>query len=151
MRIEVFLRESPLVQMNRAVRRMEASLNEALAEDGLSLFEALALAAVFLEGARAVKPSELAEAFDTTRSNVSHCVSSLEAKGLLERRIDAEDARAMRLTLKPLGKKRAMRVVKLMDRVQGQLEKEIGAERLIIILGQMRAVTAVCSRVALAG
>jgi len=35
---------------------------------------------------------------------VSHCVSSLEAKGLLQRKIDPEDARAFLLTLETAGK-----------------------------------------------
>jgi DNA-binding MarR family transcriptional regulator len=48
-----------------------------------------------------VKPSYLAETFQTTRGNVSHCISSLEAKGLSRRRIDAEDARALELVLEP--------------------------------------------------
>src|SRR5271156_6672366 len=109
MRIESFLKQSPIFQANRIARRMDASLNIALRDEELSVFESLVLAAIFFEKRGAIKPSELAEAFQTTRGNVSHCISSLEAKGLVERRIDPEDARAVQLVLRGQGKKRAVR------------------------------------------
>src|SRR5271167_4019121 len=97
MRIEIFLRHSPVFQASRIARRMEASLNVVLKEEGVTMFEALMLAAIFFEKREEIKPSALAVTFQTTRGNVSHCVSSLEAKGLVQRRIDPEDARAFRL------------------------------------------------------
>jgi DNA-binding MarR family transcriptional regulator len=72
----------------------------------------------------------LAETFETTRGNVSHCLSSLEAKGLLLRRIDPEDARAYRLTLKPAGKRCAVRVIEVFDRMQAAFEREVGKDEL---------------------
>ena len=80
MRIESFLRQSPIFQASRIARRMEASLNLVLRDEGLTLFEALVLAAIFFEKKGGVKPSSLAETFQTTRGNVSHCISSLEAR-----------------------------------------------------------------------
>ena len=65
------------------------------------------LAAIFFEVPRPVKPSQLADAFGTTRGNVSHCVSSLEAKGLLLRKIDPEDARACKAYTEAAGKRSA--------------------------------------------
>src|SRR5579859_2893026 len=107
MRIESFLRHSPIFQASRIARRMEASLNLILQEEGLTFFEALILAAIFFEKKGDIKPSSLAETFQTTRGNVSHCISSLEAKGLVRRRIDPEDARALQLVLQPSGRRRA--------------------------------------------
>ena len=66
---------------------MEASLNALLKAEGLTLSEAMVLTAIFLEKKR-VRPSELAATFETTRGNVSHTISSLEAKRLVRRRID---------------------------------------------------------------
>ena len=65
---------------------------KALGADDLSFFEGLLLAAIYFETPKPVKPSHLAETFGTTRSNVSHCIASLEAKGLLQRKIDPSDA-----------------------------------------------------------
>jgi DNA-binding MarR family transcriptional regulator len=148
MRIEAFLRQSPIFQASRIARRMESSLNEILQEEGLTFFEALMLAAIFLENKGGIKPSHLAETFQTTRGNVSHCVSSLEAKGLVRRRIDPEDARSFRLVLQPAGKKRAVRAVGIFDRMQTQFERNVGVAKLAGMLEQMRAVEELCSRLA---
>src|ERR1035437_9773095 len=117
MRIEAFLRQSPIVQTSRIARRMEASLNLVLKDEEVTAFEALVLAAIFFERRGEIKPSALADAFETTRSNVSHCISSLEARGLVQRKIDPEDARAVQLVLRPQGKRKAVRVVGILDRL----------------------------------
>jgi DNA-binding MarR family transcriptional regulator len=148
MRIEAFLRQSPIVQTSRIARRMEASLNRELKDEELTAFEALVLAAILFERRGEIKPSALAEAFETTRSNVSHCISSLEAKGLVQRKIDPEDARAVQLVLRPRGKKQAARVVGILDRMQRQFEEGIGAAKLEGMIEQMSQVEELCSRVA---
>lgn len=126
MRIDAFLRESPMFTVKRAARRFEALAAAALAADELGFLEGLVLAAIFFEAPRQIKPSELAETFATTRGNISHSISSLEAKGMLQRKIDPEDARAYLLTLKPQGKRAAMRVIKVFDRLQQRFEKAVG-------------------------
>jgi DNA-binding MarR family transcriptional regulator len=146
MRIEAFLRQSPIFQASRIARRTEASLNAILRDEGLTFFEALMLAAIFFEKKGGIKPSDLAETFQTTRGNVSHCVSSLEAKGLVRRRIDPEDARSFRLVLQPVGKRRAVRAVGIFDRMQTHFEKNVGVAKLAGMLEQMRAVEELCSR-----
>lgn len=128
---------------------MEASLNLVLREEEVTFFEALVLAAIFFEKKGGVKPSYLAETFETTRGNVSHCVSSLEAKGLVRRRIDAEDARALQLVLLPAGRRRAVRVVGILDRMQRHFEETIGVAKLEAMLGQLHSVEELCSRLAL--
>jgi DNA-binding MarR family transcriptional regulator len=148
MRIEAFLQQSPIVQSSRIARRMEASLNRLLKDEQVTAFEALVLAALFFEKNGKIKPSALAEAFETTRSNVSHCISSLEARGLVRRRIDPEDARAVQLVLLPRGKKQAGRVVGIVDQMQRQLEQGIGEEKLAGMIRQMSQVEHLCSRLA---
>jgi DNA-binding MarR family transcriptional regulator len=148
MRIESFLQQSPVFQASRIARRMEASLNTILREEGLTFFESLVLAAIFFESKSGIKPSALAETFQTTRGNISHCVSSLEAKGLVRRRIDPDDARAFQLVLQPTGRRRAVRVVGILDRMQRHFEETIGIEKLETMLGQMGVVEQLCSRLA---
>ena len=148
MRIEAFLQQSPIFQTSRIARKMDASLNLVLQDEGVTAFEALVLAAIFFEKRGAIKPSALAEAFQTTRGNVSHCISSLEAKGLVRRRIDPADARSFRLVLQPAGKRRAVRVVGIFDRMQTEFERNVGVAKLAGMLEQMRAVEELCSRLA---
>jgi DNA-binding MarR family transcriptional regulator len=127
---------------------MEVALNLVLKNEEMTAFEALILAAIFFEKRGEVKPSALAEAFETTRSNVSHCISSLEAKGLVQRKIDADDARAVQLVLRPQGKRQAARVAGILDRMQRRFEDEIGTAKLGEAIRRMAEVEEVCSRVA---
>ena len=62
--------------------------------------------------------------------------------------IDPEDARAFQLMLLPLGRRRAVRVVGILDRMQRQFEETIGAVKLEAMLEQMDAVEELCSRMA---
>lgn len=124
--------------VGRAARRFEALAVRALKADELSFLEGLTLAALFFEAPRLVKPSQLAETFGTTRGNVSHCLSSLEAKGLLQRRIDPQDARAFLLALKPHGKRAALRVIAALDKLQKEFESEIGKTALGEMLKVLR-------------
>jgi len=75
---------------------------------------------------------------------VSHCISSLEAKGLVQRKIDPKDARAYHLELKPLGKKAAMRVIGALDKVQREFEDEIGKDALRSALQVIRSLGDSC-------
>lgn len=130
MRIDAFLRESPMFAVNRAARKFNSFVDLALAADRLSFLDGLVLVAILFEAPRQIKPSQLADTFATTRANISHSVSSLEAKGLLQRKIDPEDARAYLLTLKPAGRRCAMRVIRAHDRMQQAFEKEVGRSEL---------------------
>ena len=147
MRIDAFLHESPMFAVSRAARRFEALAGQRLAEadlglNGLSFLGGLVLAALFFEAPRTVKPSQLAETFGTTRGTVSHCISSLEAKGLLQRRIDPEDARAYQLALKPQGRRCALRVIAAFDKLQKEFEGEIGKTALGEMLKSIRRLEA---------
>ena len=142
MRIDAFLSQSPMFAINRAARRFNSLASEALSADGLTFLEGLVLTAIFFEAPAPIKPSELAETFGMTRGNVSHCVSSLEAKGLLQRKIDPADARAYQLALKPAGKKCALHVIAAFDKLQKEFEKEVGKTTLAETLKTIRKLEA---------
>ena len=128
--------------VNRAARRFESLSAQVLAGDGLGFLEGLVVAGIFFEAPRPVKPSQLAETFGTTRGNVSHCISSLEAKGLLQRKINPGDARAYQLTLKPEGKRCALRVIGAFDKLQKEFEQEVGKTALREMLKDLRKIEA---------
>lgn len=139
MRIETFLKESPMFCISLTARRFDALTTYLLKADDLNFLEALILAALFFESPAAVKPSQLAETFATTRGNVSHCISSLEARGLVQRRIDPTDARAYHLALKSQGRKTAVRVIGALDKVQREFEDKVGKDALKSSLRVIRA------------
>jgi DNA-binding MarR family transcriptional regulator len=142
MRIDAFLQESPMFAVNRATRHFDALTAQVLADDKLNFLEGLVLAALFFQAPDPVKPSQLADTFATSRGNISHCISSLEAKGLLQRRIDPEDARVTLLSLKPPGKRCALRVIGAFDKLQNRFEQEIGKAALRFLLKDLRRLEA---------
>jgi DNA-binding MarR family transcriptional regulator len=125
--------------VKHAARHFDALAAEAFSMDGLGFMEGLLLAAIFFEAPSPIKPSHLAETFATTRGNVSHAISSLEAKGLLQRRIDPADARGYLLALKPAGKKSALRVIAAFDKMQQRFEQKVGKTALKNSLDVIRA------------
>jgi DNA-binding MarR family transcriptional regulator len=139
MKIEVFLRHSPMFCISLTARRFEALTAKLLEADDLNFLEGLILSSLFFEAPMVVKPSQLAETFGTTRGNVSHCISSLEARGLVQRKIDPADARAYQLLLRPQGRKTAMRVIGIFDKVQRKFEEEIGKDALKSALSVVRS------------
>ncbi|MDW5266340.1 MULTISPECIES: MarR family winged helix-turn-helix transcriptional regulator [Acidobacteriaceae] len=148
MRIEPFLKQSPIFQITRSARRLDALLTRILRKEEVTFLEALVLAAIFFEKKRGIKPSELAETFETTRGNVSHCISSLEARGLVRRRVDPEDSRAFQLTLQPAGRKRAARVVGILDQMQNRYEGINHPPAFEAMLRQMFIVESICTGLA---
>src|ERR1700722_4086142 len=139
MRIQAFLRESPMFTVKRAALHFDRVAAEAFAADDLGFMEGLVLAAIFFEAPRPIKPSHLAETFSTTRGNVSHAISSLEAKGFVQRKIDPSDARAFLLTLKPPGNMRALPVIAGFDEMQQGFEQKVGRSALTNALEVIRA------------
>lgn len=139
MRIEAFLCESPMFVVKRATQHFDALASEAFSVDDLGFTEGLVLAATFFESPGPIRPSHLAQAFGTTRGNVSHAISSLEAKGLVQRRIDPSDARGYLLALKPSGKRCALRVIGAFDAMQRAFEEKVGRSSLIHALDVIRA------------
>jgi len=125
--------------VKRAARRTDSVATAAFAADDLGFMEALVLAAIFFESPRPIKPSQLADTFAATRSNVSHALSSLEAKGLVQRKIDPSDARGYLLALKPSGKKCALRVIAAFDKMQRAFEQKVGRTELANALAVIRA------------
>ena len=144
MRIEVFLKHSPMFCVSQATRRFDSLTMRLLREDNLNFLEALILSAMFFESPKLVKPSQLATTLDATRGNVSHNISSLEAKGLIQRRLDREDSRAYRLVLNPQGRKVAIQVIGVLDKLQRDFEDQVGKKelesslRVISLLGSLR-------------
>ena len=145
MRINTFLKESPMFCVTLAARRFDTMATRLLQADGLNFLEALILATLFFESSGVVRPSELAATFGTTRGTVSHCVSSLEAKGFVQRKIDPDDARAYHLTLKPQGKKAAIRVIGALDKLQRDFENEVGKDALQSALRVIHTLAAISS------
>lgn len=129
MKIDKFLAESPVFTLVKAARKVETNLNHALKSESLAFFPGLLLIAVFFEETGQVSPSQLATSFSTTRGNVSHGLSTLEARGFVKRQLDADDARVLRISIRPEGRRCAMRLMKCFNTLEDTIEQDLGKAR----------------------
>ena len=65
-RIEVFLRQSPLFGVSRAARNLERYTAHMFQAEGLHLLEAVVLVTAFVEAPEPVWPSQLADTLSTS-------------------------------------------------------------------------------------
>ena len=128
MKIKKYLQQSPIFALNAAYENVIPKLNKQLKADQLNLLQGLVLTALFFEEREDVTPSQLADLFQTSRGNMSHMLSHLEAKGWVKRVVNKDDARHFHLELKAEGKKKAMTLIKFYDRLQEVFEQELGSQ-----------------------
>jgi DNA-binding MarR family transcriptional regulator len=89
----------------RSVHELEARLEGALGEVGLSLAK-FGVLAKLVEAGAPVALGCLAERLSCVRSNMTQLVDRLEAERLVERVADPADRRSVRAALTPLGRTR---------------------------------------------
>lgn len=140
MKIKKYLEQSPIFALNAAYERVIPKVNKQLKEEGLNLIQGLVLTALFFEQRKDVSPSQLADLFQTSRGNMSHILSHLEAEGWVRRQVHSKDARQFHIELKADGRKKALHLIKFYDKLQAQFEKEMGGAgcvRFVHSLGQV--------------
>lgn len=126
MKLEKYLRSSPVFALNHAYEAVVSRINSELRKSGLNLLQGLVLTALFFDEGQEIIPSQLASLFKTTRGNMSHILSHLESKGLIKRILNPQDARQFFIQLRPEGKRRAIELIKFFDRLQSRFEKKQG-------------------------
>jgi DNA-binding MarR family transcriptional regulator len=129
----------------RTARLLEGQWNRALETEGVTLLQGLMLVAAMFEEPGQVTPSQLAEQFGVTRGTVSHCLSALEAAGLVKRQLDSNDARSYRIGTTVEGRKRAMRLVRVFDRVEKQTERELSSRVVRTVVTAVRRMESVAT------
>jgi MarR family transcriptional regulator, organic hydroperoxide resistance regulator len=129
MRIQKFLDSTPLFTLYLAYDQIIGSLQKRLTTEDIHFLQALILTGIYFEE-RPVQPSELAATLQSTRSNISHSLRSLEKAGWIERKTSLKDARAYFFTLTREGKKKVHRLIKIFDSAQEQIEKSLGGKKL---------------------
>jgi DNA-binding MarR family transcriptional regulator len=135
MKIQEFTRRSLLLAIGSSYDTILRDLNTHLRKEDCSLLQALILISLFFESTAtapasigAVTPSRLAETLRASRGNVSHSLSSLEKRGLIQRRLSEADARSYFLQLRPAGRKLACRLIRVIDELEGFFEARLGRD-----------------------
>jgi DNA-binding MarR family transcriptional regulator len=139
MKIEQYVKKSLLFAIGSSYNRIWRELNLRLQEQKLNILQAMILISLFFEDPEAVNPSSLAESLLATRGNISHCLSKLEKRGFVRRTLSMKDARSYQITLKPEGKRQALRLIKLMDGLEGLFEKRFGRDHVLATVQRLRS------------
>lgn len=124
----------------RAAHELEARLETALGEAGLSLAKAGLLRCLAAEP-EGVALSELAEHNRCVRSNITQLVDRLEADGLVRRISDPTDRRVRRAALTPAGRKayqEAARIIAVQEREVAAALNSADAKALEQALGRLQ-------------
>ncbi|HWU44350.1 MAG TPA: MarR family transcriptional regulator [Bdellovibrio sp.] len=127
MRIKKYLEQSPVFAINLAYEAIISELNRSLKQEEVNIMQALLLTALFFEESDNIKPSDLAKVFRTSRGNISHSLSHLEAKKWVRRKVHIDDARSFHIELRPEGRRKALALIKFFDKIQDRFEKELGS------------------------
>lgn len=133
------LADDALMALLGAAHRIEAQLESALGEHGLSMAKFGVLEA--LTGASApLTLTELAGKLSCVRSNITQLIDRLEADGLVKRVADPSDRRSIRAVLTPLGTTRAAEGAAAFAQARGDLASRLPeAERaaFLMVLSRM--------------
>jgi DNA-binding MarR family transcriptional regulator len=108
-----------------AARAVEARVERALADEGLSLAKLGALRHLALAD-EPLTLSQLAERHCCGRSNVTSLIDRLEADGLVERTLDPSDRRSVRAALTPAGRAAYARASAILTEQERAIDERLG-------------------------
>lgn len=141
MKIENYLNVSPVFAVLQASQALNQQINRRLERENVNFLQALILISIHFEDSKEARPSELASVFGTTRANVSHSITSLQKKKLVERISVKKDARGYGIKVTPVGQRAVSRLVRYFDGVQRSIEEEFteaGVQELITRVGLLK-------------
>lgn len=127
MKIQKFLSQSSLYVLYRGQTQVIEPFQLKLKKEGIHLLQGLILTALFFED-REVRPLELAQVLQVSKSNLSHSLRALEKRGWLKRSLHPQDARGYLFSLTAQGRKKALVLVKIFDKTESELEDSAGAK-----------------------
>jgi MarR family transcriptional repressor of emrRAB len=125
-----------------AARRLEARIDDMLRPHGLEMREYLLLAILKSERAEAMRPSALSVSLDAPRPKITRLLDGLEQRGLLRRKLAAQDRRGLDVELTAAGTKLLAEVAPLMHRGYKDWWSALGQEGLAGVIAGLRQVNA---------
>ena len=122
--------ERSIFAIGRALRRLLASTEPGPTSVTLAGFWEL----ITIRDLKVCRASDLATAMNLDASTISRQIKSLEASGFVSRQVDSDDARAIRLTLTPLGRQAIEEMIQLRrDRLAEALIKWESADTELLL------------------
>lgn len=127
MKIEQFLKKSPIIPIIFTATKIENDLRQKLSQHDLSILESLVLVAIVFEG-KDCRPSEIAAGLQISRVRVSQIIKNLIQKNFVSRSIVGEDARFISIKITPRGKSVSSKLVSIFERSNTLIENQLGAK-----------------------
>jgi len=132
-KIEKYLKNSPVFALYDASNALTSSLNSHLKKEEISFIQGLVLVAVLLDEKNQISPGEISKGLGISKTSLSQILSNLESRGFLKRIIKEDDARSLSLSLTTQGLKKANKIVKFLDSFDLDLENKINLRKEFLI------------------
>lgn len=130
LKIEKFFKESATISLITNGLRLQKELNTTLSDFGLNLNQSLIMLSIFFEPEKTIRSLELVNLIPTTKGNISHCTSFLEAQKLITRNTVENDLRGFEFSLTVKGHKTCLSLIKFFDEVERGCVKKFSATKL---------------------
>ena len=115
------------------------SLEVELSELGINYVEALILSSLIFENEKEnIGPTRLANVLGIKKARSSQALTRLQKMGYVRRELSMSDSRRFQIVLQPLGRKRAMIVVKMFNKMEENLEDILGSTKATSIQKELR-------------
>lgn len=128
MKIEEYVDRGIVLAIGLARNALWKELDGKLKEEKFNFMQAMILVAIFFEGKKPITPKDLSISLQTSKANISQCLSFLENKGFVKRNLDPKDARSYLITISAEGKKMAVRLTKIIDKIESEYDKKLGRD-----------------------
>lgn len=137
MKISSYTEKSSIFQMYRLNNTVQANFVAELKNYDVNFLQSLVLLTVYFEGKNRVTPMSIVRELGLSKSSVSQCLSELESRGKIKRRMDEKDARSLYLVLTAEGRSDSTKIIGIYENLEKKMEK-IGKGRLDIFTNTLK-------------
>lgn len=130
MKISKFLKSNPLLHGHLFFEKIIIPIQKDLKKKKLTFRQSLILISLYFEE-EPVCPKDMANALQTSASNMSHALKHLEAKRWVTRKTSAQDLRKKTIALTASGERLALKLIPHYNNIQNILEEHMGEKSLI--------------------
>ncbi len=139
MKIKNFVEKSIVSSLYMVTGSFQKSLEIELEKIGLNYIEALVLSALFFENDKEnIGPTRLANVLGIKKARSSQALTKLQNLGYIRRELSETDSRRVKIVLEPIGRKVAMNVVKMFNKMEDRLENILGSAKSASIQKDLR-------------
>ena len=109
--------------------RLQKAINLKLKRHDVNLNQSLILLSIFFEPNQNTRSMELTNLTPMSKGNLSHCLSFLEEKKFIQRKLIHEDLRGFEFSLTVKGKNLCINLIKIFDQVESESDKIINSKK----------------------